>query len=331
MKNSLENKMIKEDQAVNTNQEQQRIKISYFNRNNGLKLSNSSIVEYKIYYNGVYFNKQLTNETNSYLENDGKNIKHEKMTKFRLNFLRKILFNSNNFNNDLFAFGVFSYLSSFIFYPFYRIFLENKIFGMLIYPEQGKLFYPKFPQIRESLKLRNGYYSGFLGFYISMMPCLPLRIMTYESPSLLLTLLISTIVYPFTYSIMLNSNKKALRSDSYISLFKNRDNIFKFLFNKESYKGITLSFINECLFMNLPVLNFFMCYKIDSIRITYIFGKNAQGESFKSFREAKNFIFDNASVYLGRKSYNVYILFYNLYLLNATRIIWLSNAEKLNY
>lgn len=258
--------------------------------------------------------------TNNIQTNWNMNYLCSKIKQMNFASIKNAIFNKNNLDNDLFCYGVFNGIIPFIFYPFYRIFLEHKIYGMLNFPEAGKNFIPKFSQIKESVKIRNGFFSGFGSYYIQLLACIPSKIIFNDDNSVYYNLAGALVTYPFFYSLLLQSNKKALKSSCYYPILKSRENLIKFIFNKESYKGISLNFLNELIFMNLPLLNFFFCYKIDSIRITYVFGTNSNGLNFKSLIEAKNFAYDNKSIYSGRFSYNVFLIFYNLYLFNFIRL-----------
>lgn len=226
--------------------------------------------------------------------------------------LEKLNFSNNNNNSNLFNHTTFNFLKPIIFYKYYRIFLENKIIGIKKIKKND--IFPIKAAVLTSLKSRNGYMTGFSSFFIAAnLPNIFSKIydnLNHEDlrkihlPHIVLLFPTFILSYPF----LINSNRKALNDYNYLSL-KNPINIFKLVFNKNNYRGIYYHFLSSIIYY-IPVANLYFNNRLESIRFTYVFGKNELGLKFSSYKETQKYLVNNNSITKGRGSFNMYIMSY---------------------
>jgi len=219
---------------------------------------------------------------------------------------------TNKISNFILNHNTFNILKSFIFYPYYRIFIENKIIGTKQF-RKGE-FFPIKAAIISSLKSRNGYFSGAASFFIStnlaycFAKIIDMNIININkndnTPHILFLLPCFIISYPF----LINSNRKILNDSNYLML-RNPINLIKLIFNKRNYRGLVYHLLSSIIYY-IPIANLFSCNKLESIRFTYVFGKNEKGISFINYGEAKKFINNNSTFTKGRSSFNKYMIGY---------------------
>lgn len=215
-------------------------------------------------------------------------------------------------------------------YPCYRLFQEIKLISL---QTLSKDFYiPKLKEIKQLIKLRNGYYTGFLSFMIfksidiNSEKIRNFIIKDYQFMNLIFDYINRTIerdnihdlityyldlslccfiCYPF----LKNSNDKVMFYDKN----KNFKNFPKFsnLLNGFYYKGFSIFYMNFIISKIFPI-NFIICPKLESIRLAYIYGTNSKGNEFNSYREAYNFLKENNTLNKGRLFY--WIIMLNLYI-----------------
>ena len=162
--------------------------------------------------------------------------------------------------------------NSFLFYPYYRIFLENKIFGLQQFRKDS--FFPTKFSIVNSLKTRNGYFTGFSSFFIASnlsffstksLDFFSKNYNNFHIPHIITLFPMFILSYPF----YLNSNKKVLKLPDYLEL-KNLKNILKLIFNKKNYRGLTYFIISSYLHY-IPLINLYFLNRLESIRFTFVF------------------------------------------------------------
>ena len=201
---------------------------------------------------------------------------------------------------------------SIILYPYHRIFMENKIYGI---NNKGKReSFPTKASILKSVKSRNNYFAGITSFSVhSNLPIIfsfvydLLRInkdINITVPHVLLLLPSFILSYPF----LINSNRKVMNDSGFLNM-KNPLNIIRLILNKNSYRGLIYHLFNSVMFY-LPIFNLLFLHKYESVRFTYVFGKNEKGLKFNSYKEAKKFIINNDSINMGRGAFNAYLFGY---------------------
>jgi len=241
-------------------------------------------------------------------------------------------FSQNNTSNNNFdknieitinlytGFGKFYTL---IAYPFYRKFLENKFFGLQIL--SNNFYFPKKEEINMSIKNRNGYYAGVSSFFLAHLIQLNYTkldenssfIKFYSSiakfffknnetlQELTMNAAFSSVCLFFSYPLFMNSNNKAINSQYYKRL-SNPKNLW-FIYRNYYQRGSLLFVINGLL-TQIPFLNVFVCYKLESIRIAYVYGSDDKGKAFTSYKQARKLITDNDSLQKGKWFYNFMLL-----------------------
>lgn len=209
---------------------------------------------------------------------------------------------------------VINILRTAILYPCYRNFIENKIYGINKLKKTD--YFPIKVSIIKSVKSRNSFITGITSFSIySNMPII--FSLLYDSLKLEkdfnitvphIILLLPT--YIISYPLLINSNRKVMNDPCYLNI-KNPLNLIRLMSIKNNYRGLYYHLLNSFISF-LPLINLVYCYKLESIRFTYLFGKNEKGLRFSSYKEAKNFIKNNDTIKKGRASFNSYLLGYYL-------------------
>ncbi len=213
----------------------------------------------------------------------------------------------------------------FIGYCFYRKFLEYKFFGFQKLSQT--FYYPKKSEINLSIKNRNGYYCGAACYFLSQFAQINYDEIDEESSLIKIYSFIPKLIFPnneflqdlttinlfstvclvFCYPLLLNSNNKAFNSGNHKKLINPR-NIFQ-IYRKSFNRGICIFVLNG-LIAKIPIINLFVCSKLESIRIAYIYGIDEKGLPYTSYRQAYNLITENNSIWKGNRYYNLMLIPY---------------------
>ncbi len=204
-----------------------------------------------------------------------------------------------------------NFIKPLIFYRYYRIFLENKIVG--IRKIRKEEIFPNKITIINSIKSRNTYFTGMSSFFIAVnLPNIFSKFFDSFIPKdLKINLPHIVILFPIfivSYPFLLNSNRKVINDKNFISI-KNPINLIKLIFDKRNYRGLIYHMLSSIVYY-IPIANFYFHNKFESIRFSYVFGKNEIGLKFTSYKEAKKFIVNNNSITKGRGAFNTYLIGY---------------------
>lgn len=211
-------------------------------------------------------------------------------------------------------------LYSILAYPFYRKFLEMKFFGLQ--KISNKFYFPNKKEIKFSIKSRNGYYAGLTSHILAQFTQIEYPEMEENQSFMLFYRFLPNLVFKnnremqefgtqiifrsvflfFSYPLLYNSNNKAFNLDLFKKL-RNPKNLF--LLYKNYYSRGSFIYIVNGLIGNIPLLNLFLCHKIESIRIAYVYGINYDGKLFFNYKEAHKFIKENDTINKGRGLYNL--------------------------
>jgi len=227
------------------------------------------------------------------------------------------------------------YLYTILAYPFYRKFLEFKLFGLQSISKN--FYYPKSKEIDFSIKNRNGFYAGAASYIIAHVVANPA--VGYRQPfnhiskrifkskvlqELTSNFLFSSVFLYCSYRFLVNSNNKAINSEFYRNL-RNPKNFWAILDPKYNNRG-TLLYVVNGLIGKIPLLNLLVCYRLESIRFAFVYGVNEKGEPFTSYNHARKFVSENDSIRKGRIFYNMMFVPYYIYLFS--HLIYLHNGKK---
>jgi hypothetical protein len=254
-----------------------------------------------------------------------KNIENFNNNKDNLNLLSSKDILIQKIKENLLNAKFFNFIQPIIFYRYYRIFLENKIHSLKFKDMSTKIsYFPSKNEILKSIKSRNGPNIGICSFFIANnLPFLISKLFDKFDFNINIPHLLT--LYPgfiISYPFLLNANRAALNSKEYISLsLKKPQNILKIFFNKSNYKGCLLHLLNKTFYF-IPLLNFIICYRLESLRFAYVFQKDSQGIDFKKIRTVYSLLKKNKTFSKGAAAYNFhlcgfyltfFILFYQEY------------------